>query len=155
MRSSRPIIIRIATAADVSAMVAIRTNERGDETLWTHRIAGYLSCEYSPQQALPERAVFVAIDEDELVGFVAAHRTRRLNCDCELQWINVAEERRGQGIADQLMTRILEWFHHQAAKRICVNVAPENTAARRVYARHGAQPLNEHWMIWDDASPLS
>ena len=146
------VTLRSATASDVSAVVAIRAKEWGDEAFWTHRIAGYLNGEYSPQQALPERAVFVAVDGNELVGFVAAHRTRRFGCDCELQWINVAPERRGPGIADQLMTRILEWFHHQAAKRICVNIAPENTAARRVYARHGARPLNEHWMIWDDAS---
>ena len=146
--------LRPATAADVSAMAAIRAKEWGDEILWRHRIAGYLSAEYSPQQALPERAVFVAVDGDELVGFVAANRTRRFDCDCELQWINVAEERRGQGIADQLMLRILEWFHQQAAQRICVNVAAGNTAARRVYARHGAQPLNDHWMIWDDATSI-
>jgi hypothetical protein len=39
---------------------------------------------------LTERAAFVAIDDGDLVGFVAGHKTRRLGCDGELQWINVA-----------------------------------------------------------------
>jgi hypothetical protein len=45
----------------------------------------------SPQQALPARAAFVAMDGTKLVGFVAGHRTRRLGCDGELQWVNVVE----------------------------------------------------------------
>jgi hypothetical protein len=36
------------------------------------------------------------------------------------------------------------------ATRVCVNVAPENLRARRFYARHGAAPLSEDWMVRDD-----
>ena len=85
-----------------------------------------------------------------MVGFVAGHRTRRFDYDGELQWINVAPRRRGQGIAEMLMARIAEWFCEQDAKRICVNVAPRNTTARRLYARCGARPLSPQWMVWDD-----
>ena len=94
---------------------------------------------------------FVAVDDGKLVGFVAGHRTRRFDYDGELQWINVAEERRGQGIADKLMAQIGAWFIEQEVLRVCVNVNPENITARRLYARCGARPLNEHWMGWDDA----
>ena len=45
----------------------------GDKTFWTDRITWYLRGEHSPQQALPERAAFVAVDEGKLVGFVAGH----------------------------------------------------------------------------------
>ena len=64
--------------------------------------------------------------------------------------MNVARESRGQGIAGGLMVKIGEWFAAQHLSRVCVNVAPENGAARRLYTRHGAQPLDEHWMIWED-----
>jgi ribosomal protein S18 acetylase RimI-like enzyme len=100
---------------------------------------------------LTTRAAFVAIDGSDLVGFVAGHKTRRFGCDGELQWINVVKERRGLGIANQLMTKIGTWFVAQDARRICVNVDPANLTARRLYTRHGAHLLNNHWMTWEDA----
>lgn len=145
------ITIRSAEDHDIPEMAQIRSEEWGDHAFWKDRIAGYKHGEHFPQQALPERAVFVAIDEGNVVGFAAGHKTRRFDCDGELQWINVAAQKRGQGIADQLITRIGAWFVEQKAKRVCVNVDPRNEAARRFYARCGARSLNEHWMIWDDA----
>jgi len=135
-------------------MAAIRAREWETETFWTDRINLYLSGKHSPQQALPERAAFVALDGAELVGFVAGHRTRRFGCDGELQWINVAEESRGRGIADRLMAKIGAWFVEQYAYRVCVNVESGNTAARRLYSRCGAQPLSQHWMVWEDSRAI-
>lgn len=146
-----PISFRPVEHADIPAMATIRMREWGTETYWTERIGLYLSGELSPQQALPGRAAFAAMDGTQLVGFVAGHRTRRLSCDGEVEWINVAEERRGRGIADRLLAKIGAWFVEQGALRVCVNVGPKNIAARRVYKRCGAQPLNDHWMIWEDS----
>ena len=146
-----PITLRPVEPSDIPLMAAIRAREWATETFWTGRIGLYLSGKHSPQQALPARAAFVALEGTELVGFVAGHRTRRLVCDGELQWINVVEERRGQGIADSLMMKIGAWFVEQDAHRVCVNVEPQNTAARRLYSRCRAQPLNEYWMIWEDS----
>jgi predicted GNAT family acetyltransferase len=136
-------------------MAAIRAQEWGTESFWTDRIGLYLSGEHSPPEALPARAAFVAMDGTKLVGFVAGHRTRRLGCDAELQWVNVVEEKRGRGIADGMMAKIGTWFVEQNAVRVCVNVDPRNTAARKLYARCGAQPLNDLWMIWEDARAMS
>jgi ribosomal protein S18 acetylase RimI-like enzyme len=149
-----PIKLRPVEPPDIPLMAAIRAQVWETETFWTRRIGLYLSGEHSPQQALPARAAFVALDGTELVGFVAGHRTCRLGCDGELQWINVVEERRGQGIADGLMAKMGAWFAEQDAYRVCVNVAPENTAARRLYRRCGAQPLSDHWMIWEDSRAM-
>jgi hypothetical protein len=33
---------------------------------------------------------------------------------------------------------------------VCVDVEPENRVARAFYSRHGAVPLNPHWLVWDD-----
>ena len=149
-----PITLRPVEPSDIPLMAAIRAREWGTETFWTGRIGLYLSGKHSPQQALPARAAFVALEETELVGFVAGHRTRRLGCDGELQWINVVEERRGQGIADRLMVKMGAWFVEQDAHRVCVNVEPGNTAVRRLYSRCRAQPLNDHWMIWEDSRAM-
>ncbi len=144
------VILRVVEEADVPSMAAIRALEWGTETFWTDRIGRYLSGQHSPQRALPARTAFVAIDGSDLVGFVAGHKTRRLGCDGELQWINVVKERRGLGVAAGLMTMISTWFAAQGVRRICVNVDPANLAARRLYAKHGAEVLNEQWMVWDD-----
>ncbi len=148
------ITLRPAEHFDIPAMAAIRAREWETETYWTGRIGLYLSEEQSPQQGLPARAVFVALDGTELVGFVAGHRTRRLGCDGELQWINVVKERRGQGIADRLMAKIGAWFVEREAHRVCVNVEPTNTAARILYERWGATQLNDYWMIWEDSRAM-
>src|SRR5207249_1752092 len=89
-----------------------------------------------------------------LVGFIAGHLTRRFGCDGELQWINVIPERRGSGVADELLRRLAGWFAQQNASRICVDVDPDNPTERKFYMRHGAQPLNPHWLVWNDISSV-
>jgi ribosomal protein S18 acetylase RimI-like enzyme len=152
--SSMTITIRLAGDEDIPAMAQIRSDERGEHGFWMDRITRYKHGEHSPQQALPERAIFVAIDEGNVVGFAAGHRTQRLDCEGELQWINVAAEKRGMGIADRLVAQMGAWFVEQNAHRVCVNVGPDNVAARRLYARCGARLLDEHWMVWDEAQSM-
>jgi ribosomal protein S18 acetylase RimI-like enzyme len=148
------ITIRPAEFADIPGMAAIRAREWETEPYWLSRIGGYLGGDLSAKQSLPERAVFVAVDDAAIVGFVAGHRTRRYGCDGELQWINVVRERRGEGIAGQLMVRMGEWFVAQNLRRICVDVEPENLVARALYSRHGAGHLNRHWMVWEQAQRM-
>lgn len=131
-------------------MAAIRAREWETQAYWEKRIREYAGGLASPREALPNRAAFVAIDDGLVVGFVAGHRTRRLGCDGELQWINVIERQRGRGIAGSLLAAMADWFAQHEAFRVCVDVEPGNTAARRLYARYGARPLKPHWMVWDD-----
>ena len=70
------VILRVVEEADVPSMAAIRALEWGTETFWADRISRYLSGQHSPQQALPARTAFVAIDGSDLVGFIAGHKTR-------------------------------------------------------------------------------
>src|SRR5215469_9688713 len=118
--------IRQAEECDVASMAAIRAREWNSEDFWKARIAGYLAGTYSPKQALEDRAVFVASHRNSVVGFVAGHLTRRFECDGELQWMNVAAEHRGQGIAQNLIVTMKQWFSQKNVSRICVNVAAEN-----------------------------
>lgn len=144
------VLIREATETDVPAMGRIRAAEWESEEYWTQRLTAYMTGENTPQKAFSPRVVYVAECADEIAGFIAAHRTQRFNCDGELQWINVAAAHRGKGIADMLFARMAEWFLAQQARRICVDVTPENTVARRFYARHGAKEFKPSWMIWED-----
>jgi GNAT superfamily N-acetyltransferase len=140
---------------DIAAMAAIRAEEWESEAYWKARISLYLSGEHSPQQAVAARAAFVALEDGKVLGFVAGHRTKRFGCDGELQWINVSEQRRGNGIAGGLLTAMAAWFVEQGALRVCVDVDPKNLSARKLYARHGAHRLNDHWMVWEDIQVLT
>ncbi len=135
-------------------MAVLRAEEWQTVAFWEDRIARYLRGEHSPQQALPTRTALVADDDGTVVGFVSGHLTRRYGCDGELQWINVAREHRGHGIAGLLMEAVSDWFLEQGARRICVNVAPGNVPALGLYKKYGAQRLNDHWMVWQDAGTM-
>ena len=145
-----PVVVRSGEENDIARMASIRAAESQDMFFWSDRIARYLSREHSPEHALQSRAFFVAVDE-EVVGFVAGHLTRRFGCQEELQWINIAVDRRGSGVARALITRIGAWFVEQEANRVCVNVDFRNVLARRLYSSCGAQILDKNWMVWDDS----
>ncbi len=54
-----------------------------------------------------------------------------------LQWIYVAPEHRGQGVADELMRRALAWMDTQQVSGREVFVTALNPAAVALYRRHG------------------
>ena len=141
---------RPAGPHDVPALARIRAAERGSEDYWQQRISGYLAATHNAQHSLPPRIIYIAMNGEEAVGFIAGHLTRRFHCDGELEWINVAEQHRGSGIADELLRLLAKWFAEQNAFRICVDVSPDNAVARRFYSRHGATEFKPSWMIWDD-----
>jgi ribosomal protein S18 acetylase RimI-like enzyme len=145
---------RQADLGDVPALAKIRARDWGDEDYWRHRITGYLQGELHPRHALKPRAIFVAQNKELPVGFIAGHLTRRYNCDGELQWINVLPEYQRQSIASLLLRRLAEWFAEHDGSRVCVDVDPGNNLARKLYKRHGAQDLNEHWLVWLDIKRL-
>jgi len=142
--------IRPAEDRELAAIAVLRSLGWEVPEFWEPRIALYLSGEHSPQQALAPRAAFVAVEDGKVVGFVAGHRTRRFGYDGELQWINVAHEQRGAGVAGSLLAAIAAWFVQESALRVCVNVEPNNVAARRFYEKFGARSLREYWMTWED-----
>ncbi len=143
-------IIREAVPSDTADLARIRAAEWGSEQYWTQRIAGYIEGRLHPQKALALRVVFVALENDVIIGFAAGHLTRRFDCEGELEWIDVVRERRRQGIGSELVRILAKWFAEQHAKRVCVD--PGNSSARQFYARLNAQNLNQHWMFWPDIS---
>lgn len=146
---------RPAIASDIAAMAKIRATEWGTLEYWQERIRGYMTGERNPQKALAGRVVIVALDSECLAGFVAGHLTRRYDCQGELEWINVAPKWRRSGVAGELLRHLASWFDERGARRVCVDVDPENLAGRAFYRKHGAVPLNPHWLVWDDITHLA
>jgi GNAT superfamily N-acetyltransferase len=143
---------RIATANDIPSLAGLRSLAWGEVDYWIPRITGYLNGMSDPQQSLPRRVIYVEVDGDAIVAFIAGHLTKRLECDGELEWIDVDTEYRRKGIASELIKVLAKWFVQQNARKICVD--PGNEDARKLYAANGAENLNQHWMYWKDIAAL-
>jgi ribosomal protein S18 acetylase RimI-like enzyme len=135
---------------DIPAMAEIRAGDWGTEEYWRKRMCDYLTLRLHPQKSRLPREAFVCVDGQRIAGLIAGHLTRRFGCAGELEWISVRPEYRGSGAASQLLRRLAKWFIKNGALKVCVDVEPNNTIARRFYARHGAIDLKPYWMIWKD-----
>lgn len=131
-------------------MACIRAMEWGSRDYWEARITAYMEGTLDPRFALKPRVLLVACEADAVVGMVAGHLTKRHGCQGELEWINVVPGLRGTGVASKLIRLLAAWFAERDALRVCVDVKPDNLVARRFYTRHGAEPLNPHWLVWTD-----
>jgi GNAT superfamily N-acetyltransferase len=116
---------------------------------WLTRVSGYLAGTYHPGFSKGDRIAFVAEKSGEIIGFIAGHRTLRFACDGELQWAFVSPDYQHRGIATSLLSSLREWFVQHKIRKVCVN-ASENMDSRSFYIKHGAEPLNEHWVVWED-----
>jgi RimJ/RimL family protein N-acetyltransferase len=148
--AAEEVLYRPATPRDASAMAQLRSEHWGNAPDWETRIAAYLSGEHNPRQARAKRVAIVAEQDDEVIGFIAGHLTRRFHCDGELQWIAVSAAHRGEGVATEMLRELADWFEAYNAHRICVDARPRNADARAFYASHGAEPLNDHWFVWQN-----
>lgn len=149
MTESVGVIYRQASLADVPAI----TRSRASDVEWgpaDPRTAAYLEGKHHPQKALLPRAIFVALQDSSVLGYIGGHLTERYKCDGELQYLWVAQDQRRAGVASDLLRLLADWFSEQQASRICVDVLPDNARARAFYARHGAVELNPHWLVWND-----
>jgi ribosomal protein S18 acetylase RimI-like enzyme len=153
-QAAPPSTIRRAEERDVPAMAALRAETWETSEYWVKRIGPYLAGQIGAKQALGGCAMFVAEIDGAIVGFVAGHRTTRHGCQGELEWIDVTRARRRGGIAGRLLAAMAAWLVEHNALRVCVDVDPENAAARAFYAKHGATDLKPHWMIWEDISTV-
>jgi GNAT superfamily N-acetyltransferase len=144
------IIYRQAEPDDIPALSQIRAGDWGTTEFWAARLAKYLDGTYNPLDSLAPRVLYTAVRESRLAGFSAGHLTRRYGCDGEVQWISVPAEYRGLGIASRLFHHLADWFTQQQAFRICINCDTENDHVFNFLSRHGAVPLNRHWLVWPD-----
>jgi len=143
---------RTATLVDIPAMAGLRSEGWETVEFWIPRVTNYMNVESYPQKALVPRILYVAVENNRVVGFIAGHLTQRLECEGELQWIDVTRTHRRKGIASELVHILATWFVEQKAQKICVD--PGIDGARKFYAALGAENLNAHWMYWKDIGVL-
>jgi GNAT superfamily N-acetyltransferase len=152
--AAEEVLYRPATQLDVAAMAQLAPEHLGNAPDWESRIAAYLSGEHHPRHALLTRVMIVAEQDDEVIGFIAGHLTRRFHCQGELQWINVSAALRRQGVATEMLRQLADWFVTYDACKICVDAKPRNPDTRAFYTHLGAEPINDHWLIWPDIRPI-
>jgi GNAT superfamily N-acetyltransferase len=145
-----PVQYRQAQRGDVPHMYRIWAIEKGEGGTSEERMTAYFDGLHHPQQALLPRVIYLAMDGDAMIGYIAGHLTRRFDCQGELEWLYIVPERRRSSVASALMPCLAAWFKQQNAARVCVNVAGWNTVALRFYAKHGAEPMKAGWMVWND-----
>ena len=146
------LVYREANKSDVTSLARVRAENQAYEEFWHERIRLYMDQKHHPQQALPKRILFIAEDGESPVGLIAGHLTRRLECDGELQWVDVIPEYRKRGIASSLLKHLADWFLEHHAKKICVNCVTDNSIAQKFYKSQGAQKYNDYWLVWKDIS---
>ena len=113
------------------------------------RMAAYLEGRHHPQKALLPRVAYAAFSGDELIGYIAGHRTERFGSDGEVQYLYVASAYRRQGIATALLKMLSRWFAQEGVERVCVNVDVDSPAAAPFYSSRGAVPLDRYWYGWE------
>lgn len=80
-------------------------------------------------------AVWVALDDDEVVGSVAM---RRLGDGAvELKRMYVHPQRRGRGLGRRLLGTAMEWARSEELARVVLDTTEEMYAARHVYEQAG------------------
>lgn len=84
---------------------------------------------------------------------LSTRRDRYLKLDVGvLQWLYVAPEARGAGVADALMRASRRWLASRGLERSEVHVTASNAPAVKVYARHGYAPTDWRMLgAWGDA----
>ena len=154
MALSGSIQFRQASTADVSAMGDCRL---GDPTAdpADPRMHAYFVGQHHPQQALPDRVGYVALDKGALIGYIAGHLTTRHGCAAEVQYLFVPRAHRRQGIGTKLLRFLAEWFAERHALKVCVAVAADSPPeARPFFESVGAVPLKKNWYGWDNISDV-
>jgi GNAT superfamily N-acetyltransferase len=143
---------REVVKSDIKSLAKIRGSDWETEEFWSRRISGYINNEHHPQHALSSRIIYVAMQSNIVIGFIAGHLTKRFECDGELQWINVIPQYQRNGIGKELVFLLANWFKKENATKICVDLGNEN--ARQFYINNGAENLNQHWLFWKDINTV-
>ncbi|AHH16364.1 acetyltransferase (GNAT) family protein [Nocardia nova SH22a] len=89
----------------------------------------------------PDEACWVALDSDRVVGFVLGSMEFELRDDWGyLEWIAVAPDMQGRGLARRLVDICSEALFARGARRIVTDVEQSNTASATLMTRSGFAP---------------
>ena len=141
------ISFRAVTSADVPAMVQCHLNDGPADP----RMAEYLEGQHHPQQALLARTGYVAFLGEQVIGYIAGHRTNRHGCEGEVQYLFVSPAYRLRGVGTALVQRLAQWFAQHGAQKVCIGVANDSPPQAKPFVESlGATPLKKNWYAWGD-----
>ena len=120
------------------------------------------------QQLPSKQAIFVALDQDDVVGFGVSGPTREseLGTDGEIFAINIVNAAKRKGLGLRLMNAMAEGLVHSGFAGAGLWVIEENAPARRFYEvlggreamkkdqQFGDRTLVELGYVWPSASAL-
>jgi GNAT superfamily N-acetyltransferase len=149
--ASSDVHVRLAESADVPAMAACRLRDPAAGPA-DPRMDAYFNGQHHPHQALLPRVGYVAVVDEQIVGYIAGHRTTRHGYSGEIQYLFVAPEYRRRSVGSRLVQRLAQWFDLAGARNVCVCVDADSPAAVPFYNSLGAAPFKRFWMGWADIS---
>ncbi|HTY70792.1 MAG TPA: ribosomal protein S18-alanine N-acetyltransferase [Actinomycetes bacterium] len=90
---------------------------------------------WSELAGVPLTRWYVVAEEDGgIAGYAGLFAT---GPEADVQTVAVRPDRRGSGLADRLVTALLEEAGRRGAARVLLEVRDDNTPALRLYERHG------------------
>jgi len=144
---------REATAADAPAMALTHRSDPSANP--DPRMAAYLDGQHHSQQPLRQRVAYLALAKDEVIGYIAGHRTTRHGCAGEVQYLFVSPAFRRRGVAIRLIRLLAQWFRMQRVQKVCVAIAGDGPVEfRPFYESLGAAPMRRFWYGWEDIGTL-
>jgi GNAT superfamily N-acetyltransferase len=154
------VTIRPAQASDAAAIAQLRVDA------WRATYRGMMPDAYLDAMNLsdsaafwarilgagsPVASVYVASDDERIVGFAAANRREppKLGFDAELSAIYLAADRKRQGIGRRLVAAVAAAQRERGATGLLTWVTANNHGARAFYEDLGGELLLEQPFQWD------
>lgn len=134
---------REATVDDAEAIVdqAIASRDKVREGSSSRegaikRWRGYIKGTHHPRFSKSPRKIYLAFDDDRLIGHVACHLRTKQGFESELQSIFVLHEYQRQGLGTKLLQAVVEWLMEMGAKSMMAGFYSDNEY-QRFYLKYG------------------
>lgn len=115
---------------------------------------------YQKTLADPQTAVWIALTDDQVIGYAVAAKTCGLPVDDmpervgEVKRLYVLSSGQNAGTGARLMDEMIGWITDDGDRPIYLSVYKYNPGAQRFYARYGFEYLKEYkYMVGSQADP--
>ena len=90
-----------------------------------------------------DRAVFIALCNDQTVGMAALYRDSEDQCLGEVVQVWVSSAHRGGRVAGEMLDSLMSWARDSGFERLSAWINDENRRAARFFGRHGFELTSE------------
>lgn len=141
---------RIATQEDLSVLLQFGKELSLVESKYDETIV-YEDTEarsrYIKQLSKPFALFLISETEEKLpTGYLYAHIDTSSQ-QGELEVVFISEEYRGQGLAQELVTRALEWMKGKQVFRVVTHIFAGNQSSQKAFEKLGFKPHNIEYLL--------